>query len=396
MRKIVLLSIISTTTIFATNGDNMISLGAESRAMGGTGVGMSMGTDSVFRNPAWLADIKGTEAMFGATYFTPTVKASNGNASGQSATSKADKSIIPEVSHAGRIDDDIAYGIGMFGVSGMGTDYRNESPNKGLGAMRTNFQFLRFVPSIAYKKENFRIGTGLTMAYGSLDMSAVIPSDPQDPSTAQQRGGGTSDDLAFGAQIGMGYSINPNIKTGLYYQTEVNAKYNAVMDFNMDGVYDDLELSQPAEYGIGFGYEKNNLKVTADYRKVLWSKANGYDSFGWEDQDVYAFGIAYKIDKLTLRAGYNYAKSPLDGVNFKGATVSSTPFPAPSIAFFNMMGFPAISNEHITTGFGYKLSQNLGIDLAFVYSPKETKESMGMSVSNEQSSFTGALKYKFD
>jgi len=396
MKRIILLSAISSTLLLATNGDNMISLGAESRAMGGTGVAMNMGTDSVFRNPSWLADIKNTEVMFGATLFMPNVTAKNENANGQSATSKADQSLVPEVSHAGRINENLAYGVGMFGVSGMGVDYRNEDPNKGLASMRTSFQFLRFVPSLAYKKDNLRIGAGLTVAYGALDMSAVMPSNPKDPSTAQQRGGGASDTFGYGAQLGLGYSITPEVTTGLYYQTKVNTTYDAVMDFNMDGVYDDLKLSQPAEYGIGFGYNKNNFKATVDYRKILWSKADGYDSFGWKDQSIYALGLAYKMDKLTLRGGYNYAKSPLDGVNFKGATVAGTPYPASSIAFFNIMGFPAISNEHITAGFGYEFSKMIGIDMAYVYSPKETKKSMNMTATNEQNSVTVALKYKFD
>ncbi len=396
MKRIILLSAISSTLLLATNGDNMISLGAESRAMGGTGVAMNMGTDSVFRNPSWLADIKGTEAMFGGTLFMPDVTGTNGNASGQSASSQADISLIPEVSHAGRINENIAYGVGMFGVSGMGVDYRNEDPNKGLASMRTSFQFLRFVPSLAYKQDNLRIGAGVTLAYGALDMSAVMPSNPNDPSTAQQRGGGMSDTFGYGVQIGVGYSITPEVTTGLYYQTQVNTTYDAIMDFNMDGVYDDLKLSQPAEYGIGFGYERENFKATIDYRKILWSSADGYDSFGWEDQSIYALGLAYRMDKLTLRGGYNYAKSPIDGVNFKGATVAGTPYPASSIAFFNIMGFPAISNEHITTGIGYEFSKMIGIDMAYVYSPKEIKKSMNMTATNEQNSITVALKYKFD
>ncbi len=396
MKRIILLSAISSTLLLATNGDNMISLGAESRAMGGTGVAMNMGTDSVFRNPSWLADIKGTEAMFGGTLFMPDVTGTNGNASGQSASSQADISLIPEVSHAGRINENIAYGVGMFGVSGMGVDYRNEDPNKGLASMRTSFQFLRFVPSLAYKQDNLRIGAGVTLAYGALDMSAVMPSNPNDPSTAQQRSGGMSDTFGYGAQIGVGYSITPEVTTGLYYQTQVNTTYDAIMDFNMDGVYDDLKLSQPAEYGIGFGYERENFKATIDYRKILWSSADGYDSFGWEDQSIYALGLAYRMDKLTLRGGYNYAKSPIDGVNFKGATVAGTPYPASSIAFFNIMGFPAISNEHITTGIGYEFSKMIGIDMAYVYSPKEIKKSMNMTATNEQNSITVALKYKFD
>lgn len=396
MKKLVLLSGLTSTMLLATNGDNMIALGAESRAMGGTGVAMDMGTDSVFRNPAWLADIKGTQAMFGATLFMPDVSASNGNASGQSANSKADQSVIPEVSHAGRINENMAYGIGMFGVSGMGVDYRNEDPMKGLASMRTNFQFLRFVPSIAYKNENLRVGAGVTMAYGSLAMSAVMPSDPMDPTTAAQRGGGTSDTLAYGAQVGVGYSITPEVTTGLYYQTQVNATYDDVMDFNADGVYEDLKLSQPAEYGIGFGYTKDNFKATVDYRKVLWSSADGYDAFDWEDQNIYALGVAYTMDALTLRAGYNHGESPLGDGSFEGATVSGVPFPASSIAFFNLMGFPAISEQHITLGLGYELSKNIGFDLAYVYSPEETLSSMNMEVSNKQSSITGALKYRFD
>lgn len=396
MKKIVLLSALTSTMLLATNGDNMIALGAESRAMGGAGVAMDMGTDSVFRNPAWLADIEGTQAMFGATLFMPDVSASNGNASGQSATSGADQSIVPEVSHAGRINSEWAYGIGMFGVSGMGVDYRNEDPMKGLASMRTNFQFLRFVPSIAYKQENLRVGAGVTMAYGSLAMSAVMPSDPMDPSTAAQRGGGVSDTFAYGAQVGLGYSITPEVTTGLYYQTQVDATYDDVMDFNMDGVYEDLKLSQPAEYGVGLGYEKDNFKATLDYRKILWSSADGYDAFGWEDQDVFALGLAYQMDSLTLRGGYNHSDSPLGDGNFEGATVSGVPFPASSIAFFNVMGFPAISGKHFTVGLGYDISKNVGFDVAYVFSPEETLKSMNMEVSNKQNSITGALKYKFD
>ena len=411
MRKIILLSAMASSLLLATNGDNLISLGAESRAMGGTGIAMGMGTDSVFKNPAWLADVEGTEAMFGATIFMPDVKAKNetpqrGN--GQEATSEADISLIPAVAHAGRINENFAYGVGMFGVSGMGVDYRNTkgvnptgADNKGLGDMRTNFQYMRFVPSIAYKNENLRLGAGLTLAYGALDMSAVLD-NPQFNIAAKQRGGGMSDDFGFGAQLGAGYSVTPAITLGAYYQTEVATEYKKVFDFNFDDVYDDLKLSQPAEYGVGVGYNENNLKLTADVKQILWSSADGYDAFGWDDQTVYALGLAYTMEnQLTLRAGYNYAKSPLgDGV-FPTANVGGTTMPGAYITYFNTMGFPAISEQHFTTGFGYKFADNIGIDVAYVYSPKETLSvndaAIGvMQVTNAQNSISGALKYKFD
>ena len=426
MKKIILLSTMTSTLLLATNGDNLISLGAESRAMGGTGIAMGMGTDSVFKNPAWLADIEGTEAMFGATIFMPEVKAKNespmpdfsGNSfSGVEATSKADLSLIPAVSHAGRINDNFAYGVGMFGVSGMGADFRNEDASKGLGSMRTSFQYLRFVPSIAYRSGDLKLGAGLTLAYGALDMAAVMPDGvapgtAADFATAKQRSGGLSEDFGIGAQFGAGYTVTPNISLGAYYQTEVATEYEDVFDFNTNGVYDDLKLSQPAEYGVGIGYKIGALKASLDLKKIMWSEADGYDSFGWDDQTVIAVGAAYKVTPaLTLRARYSYAESPIDD-SFTGATISnaSTPsaqFAAGNVAFFNMMGFPAISEDHITAGIGYEFNDKLGLDLAYVYSPKETlavdDRALGanmqlgaMQVSNEQNSISGALKYKFD
>ena len=401
MKKVILLSAMASSMLLATNGDNLISLGAESRAMGGTGIAMPMGTDSVFKNPSWLADVKGAEAMFGATLFMPNVKAKNANANGQEATSKADISLIPAVAHADRIDENWAYGLGMFGVSGMGTDYRNENgatpaENKGIADMRTNFQYMRFVPSIAYKQEDLRVGAGLTLAYGALDMSAVLPTNPMDPSTYAQRGGGMGDDFGFGFQLGAGYSVTPEINLGAFYQSEVATEYENVFDFNMDGRYDSLKLSQPAEYGVGVGYNNGTYRVSLDVKQIQWSDADGYDAFGWDDQTVIAFGAGYKVlPNLELRAGYSQSDSPIDDT-FEGATVGGTPMPASSVAFFNMMGFPAISETHITAGLGYEFSDKIGLDLAFVHSPKETLKAMNMQVSNEQNSISGALKYKFD
>jgi long-chain fatty acid transport protein len=335
--------------------------------------------------------------------------------SGVESTSKSDLSLIPAVAHADRINENWAYGVGMFGVSGMGTDYRNEGQEKGLGSMRTNFQYMRFVPSVAYRSGDLRVGAGLTLAYGALDMSAIMPNavapgTPVDFATAKQRGGGTSDDFGFGAQFGVGYTPTPEISVGAFYQTEVATEYEDVFDFNTNGVYDDLKLSQPAEYGVGIAYKKDAFMVTADIKQVMWSSADGYDKFGWDDQTVVALGGSYNVnDALTLRAGYSHANSPLDE-SFKGATISNaTPaaqYPAGNVAYFNIMGFPAISEDHITAGVGYQFTEKIGLDFAFVYSPKETlavdDRALGremqlgaMQVTNEQKSFSGALKYKF-
>ncbi|MEA2111017.1 MAG: outer membrane protein transport protein [Campylobacterota bacterium] len=388
MKKIILLSIITSSIIHATNGDNLIALGPESRAMGGTGIAYGMGADSVFKNPAWLVDSKGLNGMFGATVFMPDVSASNaGQGNGQSATSKADMNLIPEIAITDHISNDLSYGFGMFGVSGMGVDYRNEDPMKGLSSMRTNLQYMRFVPSISYATGDWRLGAGITLSYGSLAMSAMTPDGTADPMTMAQRGGGTSEDYGFGAQIGVGYYLSNEITLGAYYQTQVDTEYENVFDFNADGMYDSLKLSQPAEYGLGIAYVRSNYGLTFDYRKIAWSSADGYDRFMWDDQDVFALGFSYEVADLTLRAGYNYSENPLSNVSTQD----------PQSAYFNIMGFPAFSESHYTAGFGYQLNERLCLDFAYVNSPEVTESYNGaFEASNGQNSITVAMHYTID
>jgi len=408
MSKIVAVSVLTASVVYATNGDNMIGVGTQSRAMGGIGVGMGVGTDSVFRNPAWIVDLDGFNASFGATAFMPTVKAKVGPApglgNGEEGESKSDLSMIPTVSHSDHINENLSYGVGMFGVSGMGVDYRNEDPQKGLANMRTSLQYLRFVPSISYKYEDWRFGAGISLAYGALSMSAwmpdgVPPGQQPDPTTAKQRGGGLSEDFGIGVQVGVGYYVMPNLSVGAYYQSEVATEYEDVFDFNTDGIYDSLKLSQPAEAGIGIGYtsECKCYTIAFDYRRIMWSDADGYDAFGWDDQDVFAIGGSYNVnDFLVLRAGYNYATSPLHNKTFQAANVGGAPFQAFNVAYFNTLGFPAYSDTHYTAGLSYELSKTTGIDLAYVYAPEVTETSMQvLEASNEQQSVSATLRFKF-
>jgi long-chain fatty acid transport protein len=118
--------------------------------MGGIGVGMPVGpTDTIFRNPAWMTYYKGFNMSFGGILFFPEVKAkSNITGTDASATSKSKVFVVPEVGIVHQINNKLTFGIGAFGVSGMGVDYRD---NAGLLNMHTTFQFMRVIPAIAYK-----------------------------------------------------------------------------------------------------------------------------------------------------------------------------------------------------------------------------------------------------
>lgn len=384
-----------TTVCYATNGDNLMGVSPVSRGMGGAGVGMPVGpTDTIFRNPAWMSYYDGFHMSFGGILFMPDVKARIQNPMGDSGwqTSSADTFGVPEIGLHTRINDKVVFGLGMFGVSGMGVDYRNNDKlqsamGKNLN-MHTNLQFMRFIPGISYQINNaLSIGGAVHLAYGSLDMGAVMCANAADPNTCWNAGGGQSQDFGMGGQVGIAYRVSNTIFAGLTYQSPLAMTYEKVFDTNGDGEYEDMELTQPQEFAIGIGVMPiQNLKLITDLRWIDWSDAKGYKDFQWEDQWVIALGGEFKpIPKLALRAGWNYAKTPIrekDGL--QGYPVSSnnipnfdSPFGDFNIAFFNLIGFPAITEHHLTLGIGYELTGSMSIDLAYKHAFEKEITSKG-------------------
>ncbi|HHJ18503.1 MAG TPA: hypothetical protein ENJ84_01515, partial [Gammaproteobacteria bacterium] len=74
--------------------------------------------------------------------------------------------------------------------------------------------------------------------------------------------------------------------------------------------------------------------------------------FGWNDQTVIKLGVEYRKDqKLTLRGGWNYGKSPID----ENRQI-----------IFNLLA-PAITQNHLTMGASYQLSPVSAINVSFVH-----------------------------
>ncbi len=57
----------------ATNGDEMMAVGSQSTALGGTGVANYIGAESLWANPAMLGKSKGSEVTGGVNLFKPKV-----------------------------------------------------------------------------------------------------------------------------------------------------------------------------------------------------------------------------------------------------------------------------------------------------------------------------------
>ncbi len=412
-----------TTMLLATNGDYLIGLGPKSRAMGGAGIAYSLGAESALVNPAL---IEGKRVMFGGSYFAPDVKFKSsvdttalGGANSSPSYQESDKidSLIPEVAISYQLDKDTAWGIGMFGIAGMGVDYYKDQPfygnpfaghnpspttpqneyigtKNGTNQLTTNLQIMSFaIPYAKRINDKLRIGIVPVLQYGALSMSfnsGAYQSNGDGTYHNVITGTGVSEDLGVGFQFGLGYDVPDfeikdvkvrHLALGMVIKTPIRMEYDhqlsdATKAFGLQGFGD--TLTQPGEIGVGMAYKLSKDKtILFDYKYILWGSADGYEDFGWENQNVFALGFEKVGWQWTWRAGYNYAKSPIrelkTGPAFDENGFNYQNYKNAVLNYFNLAGFPATSEHHFTFGGGRRINQHTSFDFAIVYSPTTTR-----------------------
>jgi long-chain fatty acid transport protein len=376
------LSILTSTLLHATNGDHLIAVGTKARGMGGVGIAMSHGAETTLNNPAMITSVLGTEISFGGTLFMPDISAAS-YPGAPVFESDADINVIPEVSIAHKINDNWYIGVGMWGTAGMGVDYRDANVPMDMNNMNmvTNLQLMQFGVPIAYKMNGLSLAVTPILQYGSLDINYKDQS-------GDTVGDGVAQDLAFGYSLGLAYDFSNGLTLGAVYKSAIEMDYSNQLSVATApmGITMDDKLEQPAEIGVGIAYKMNQHTFAFDYKQIKWSDAKGYDAFGWEDQDVYAFGYEYAENNWAVRAGFNYAENPIASVD-------------PRISTFNILGFPATAEQHYTVGGSYGFTDSFSLDLAYVYAPETETTLVGIAgpatVYHTENSLSFQLTYKF-
>jgi len=400
MKKAKLLAAVLTVAalaanVHATNGDNLIGVGPTSRAMGGTGIAAPQDAISaIFSNPAALSQLEGSQFNFAGTFFAPTVKAKviqpGGFGGNWSAKSQDEGYAIPAIGLSTPVNDKMTFGIAAYGVSGMGVDYKDKDPQD----TNTKVSVMKFVPALAYKNGAFSYGAGLDIDYQAADF-----------------GQGLAHNYALGLRLGAAYEYGM-WNFGLTYVTPQNVKHNRIYNFdnNTPATYEDLKLENPGQYAAGLSYKGlNKWVISADVKYIDWANADGYKDFDWESQTVFGLGVQNKTtDKLTLRAGWNYGKSPVkehDAFNIGGGAattmVQGTPMSTFGYEYFRVIGFPGVTEHHVTLGAGYEFSPkfalNLGYKRALAKTIKETDSTGTITLESELSedAYDIGLTFKF-
>jgi len=433
MKKILILSTVTAISLFATNGANLIGLGAESRALGGTGIANFNGAENALSNPALLGKTKSEkEFSFGGTIFKSTVKVTTtkGNTSnpgiGTSKTSDQGTSMIPVISLLNRINDNVVFGLGMYGTAGMGTDFRGDDVTAHQGKvslynMRSTLMLMQFAPSLSYHQDNYGIGASIIMQYGELSIDYDAPKDTDADGTADTTvhvGNGPSQDFGYGYQIGGFYNINNDLTFAGVYKSAIDMEYkdqisNAAAAFGY-GTPGGLaaksdHLEQPAEIGIGLSFNSTSMTYTVDYKTIKWGEAKGYEDFGWQNQNVLALGAKYTSTNYWIGLGFNKANSPLSNntskkaVHHAGDSLSvQDNTDGDTMNLFNYAMFPATITKAYTFGAGYNVNKDSTISFAYMYAPEVSDTVSGTTVgvgdittTHKQNVTTIAYKFNF-
>ena len=356
---------------YAGNGIRMLGFSARDEAMAGATTASSEDTSCLVKNPAGLVRIGNrvdvsyenilfhdvtlhTEGPINPFFGVPLTNAG--------LRQKSEINYIPGgnagVSYRipGTDKYPISIGVGLFTIGGMALEYASPRLNLGLFGgggdydKMVDLRSMRFAPGIAVALTD-KLSFGATANIELQALRTDLPKGGIFP--FQETSGGGKWDIAPGAGFtaGLLYQFNDMLGLGASYEShgwmQHHYKYKDCLPY----------IDEPPIVNMGISIKPiKNFELTYDTRYINWTDvklarlAPKDGGFGWRDQWVFAVGSEYTAfkDKLKLRFGYNYGKSPVQS----------------NVVFTNAL-MPVIVEHHLTAGFSYFLTKDLSLDFAW-------------------------------
>ena len=235
----VAVALVSATSAYATNGDQMLGVTATQWGMAGAVVAAPQDSGTIITNPAGLSllDIEDVRVDLGFGFLNPPRKA-NG------VDSDSDLYMIPSGSVAFKIDEKLTLGMGMAGLSGMGVDFSDVTPAPGNQNVVTTKQFFKVAPGFSYQmNDKLALGAALNIDYQSLamdmDMSAAGGAVMHLPQNQV---------YGFGFSLGAIYKISDALQFGASY---VSKQSMGSFDWNTSAGAFSMTMDAPQTLSLG-------------------------------------------------------------------------------------------------------------------------------------------------
>jgi long-chain fatty acid transport protein len=378
-----LISILVSSQALATNGYFSHGVGIKAKGMGGVSIALPQDALAGGSNPATMALI-GNRFDAGVDLFRPQREAeisgsAGGFTDGHFDANESSYFPVPEFGYNRVIDEALTVGVSIFGHGGMNVDYKTNIPLFGTTPVGTDMSQLFVVPNMSYKiAEGHYFGVGLNVVGQRLEIKGAQNFAAAPPSTSP--GNVTNRDYSYsygsGLRIGWLGQVTDRFSVGATYQTRT---WMSEFDDYKGLLAEQGDFDIPENFGVGISFKANpQLTIGADVVRIRYSDVNslgnpianlptgglGSDAgagFGWDDQTVWKLGLEYEAnDDWTLRAGWNYGKSPISS----------------SETAFNIFA-PATVENHITLGATWKLDKHREVTLSYMHAYEYKIEGSG-------------------
>lgn len=385
----------------ATLGMDLIGFGAKSRGMGGIGVAYAQDTLSIAYNPANAAMVGSSRFDIGGELFNPKMAVKHDSAQLPVEDPDSPDSLgigqsryqyfpMPFLGYAEQINDDLSWGVAVVGA-GLITSFKQPANTffnfKGLADDKVGVYLIRMLilPTLAYKL-NDDVTVGISLVAGMQGFKARGLESFGElgfANTSNEFLTSNDWDIGYGIGVKLGalWNLTEELTIGVNYSPRLNMskfdKYRGL--FAEQGDFDVAE-----EYSLGIAYQVNtDVKVSFEIQQVNYSDVKsvanpgpnaadfgdfnplcpGVDTpdcklggnngmgFGWTDQTRYKIGGDFKYtDKITLRAGWAYAKAPI---------------PEDQV-LFNLLA-PATTENNLTLGASYQYADDMEISVNYLH-----------------------------
>lgn len=379
----------------ATNGYFLPGFGTRSQGMGGVGIAYGRDSLSTAANPANAVNT-GMRGDIGFAVFNPERYASLGGTQypgdffDGSSESDAKYFILPEMGFSMGLTEDTHVAVAVVGNGGMNTTYRmnffdglGTAPPQPDETITMDMMQLLVPISVAHKvNENHAFGVSLVLAETRFRMAGIDVFKDFNISSDNDHLTGQGYDYSYGAGVKLGWLgefMDDKLTVGLTYASRT---YMTKLDKYRGLFAEQGDFDIPENYGIGIAIKPvKNLVIAADVLRINYNDiaaignpgpgavtdpANGIPAladstkklglddgmgFGWTNQTVYKLGIQYGVNnRLQVRAGYNYGKSPIPDDQMS----------------FNTLA-PATVEKHYSAGFTYKPNDMLEVTGTYMY-----------------------------
>ena len=351
-------------------------------SMAGAFTAIANDPSALYFNPGGLTDVHGTQFMAGATFIMPSTTF-RGPAPSIDETKMESQLFTPINFYAThQLNDEFTVGVSVNNPYGLGTKWASDWVGKFV-TTETSVQMFFITPTVAYKiNDQISVGAGFEYALASVTLKRKTPVDPfagEGDVTLDGTGNGVG--FTFGAlykpmkDLSVGASLRSQVKVDFSGTATTTGPQQLIDAKKLPNGDVTTSLTTPMNITVGAAYHVTpELLVSADYQWVGWSS---FDSLKvdftdaaftdlanprlYKDTYILRFGAEYKIDAaLTVRGGILSDRNPIP-----------TPYLDPLLPDANRLGF--------NLGVGYKIDNNLSVDLSYLFLRFDERNTKGAS-----------------